>query len=219
MKRWSLAVVVGALPWMVTAQDAVKAAPEHYKVVFDNDAVRVLRIEGGPGEKIAMHEHPDAVLVPLGAAKVRFTMPDGRTEDADIASEAVAYTPAVKHAPANVGSTPIQAVLVEIKEAAGTATLPASRPGIAQTLLAEGPRASAYRASAAADFHEPAGTTHDYDQVVIALGAGDVALSLEGKAARSRWQRGDVQFVGRGVKHEARNTGGKPLDYIIVAIR
>ena len=30
---------------------------------------------------------------------------------------------------------------------------------------------------------------------------------------------GDVQFVGRGVAHEAKNTGGKPVDMVIVAIK
>jgi quercetin dioxygenase-like cupin family protein len=219
MKRWSLAVFVAALPWTVAAQDASKVDPRHYTVVLDNDAVRVLRIQFGAGEKSVMHEHPDAMLVPLAAAKVRFTMPDGKTEDAEIPADGANFTPAVKHSPANIGTSAVQALLVELKKAPGTAAMPAARPGIAQTLLAESPRASAYRATAAADFHEPAGTTHDYDQVVIALGAGELTLSLEGKVARSKWQQGEVQFIGRGVKHESRNTGGKPVDFVIVAIR
>jgi hypothetical protein len=40
-----------------------------------------------------------------------------------------------------------------------------------------------------------------------------------GKPARTSWARGDVQFIGRGVPHESKNTGGKPVDYVIVAIR
>ena len=71
----------------------------------------------------------------------------------------------------------------------------------------------------APDFQEPVGSTHDYDQVVIALGPGSLVLNVEGKAPVTRWQRGDVQFIGRGVKHQAKNTGGKPVDFIIVAIR
>ena len=39
------------------AQDAVKVDPEHYKVEFENDQVRVLRITYGPGEKSVMHSH------------------------------------------------------------------------------------------------------------------------------------------------------------------
>ncbi|MFC2094014.1 hypothetical protein ACFLSH_00155 [Bacteroidota bacterium] len=33
------------------AQDAAKVDPKHYKVEFENDDVRVLRITYGPGEK------------------------------------------------------------------------------------------------------------------------------------------------------------------------
>ena len=54
---------------------------------------------------------------------------------------------------------------------------------------------------------------------------GDLAWRLadvardHGKPAKTKWARGDVQFIGRGVAHEAKNTGGKPVDMIIVAIK
>jgi hypothetical protein len=86
-------------------------------------------------------------------------------------------------------------------------------------VLAEGPRAVAHRITAAPGFQEAAGSKHDYDQVVIALSAMPMSLSLDGKPARTTWARGDVQFIGRGVAHEARNTGGKPADFVIVSIR
>lgn len=71
--------------------------------------------------------------------------------------------------------------------------------------LAEGPRATAYRSTASATFAEPARTTHDDDQVVIALGPAQRSLSIDGKPAKTTWARGDVQFVGRGVAHEAKH--------------
>lgn len=101
----------------------------------------------------------------------------------------------------------------------GTATLPTARPGMQQTTLGESPRAVAFKITAGPDFQEPAGTTHEYDQVVIALGPSDMSLAVDGKAPVTKWQRIDVQFIGRGVKHESKNTSGKSLDYIIVAIR
>ena len=39
-------------------QDPVKADPEHYKVDFENDRVRVLRVRFGPHEKSIMQEQP-----------------------------------------------------------------------------------------------------------------------------------------------------------------
>ena len=70
------------------AQDAVKVAPEHYKLVTENASVRVLRIDYAPGSKSPMHQHPDAIVIPLGPSKVRFTTPDGKTEDSDMNSHA-----------------------------------------------------------------------------------------------------------------------------------
>jgi oxalate decarboxylase/phosphoglucose isomerase-like protein (cupin superfamily) len=90
---------------------------------------------------------------------------------------------------------------------------------MAMKVLAEGPRAMAYRTTAEPTFAEPAGTTHDYDQVVIALGSARMSLAIDGKPAKTNWARGDVQFIGRGTPHESKNTGGKPVDFVIVAIR
>ena len=87
------------------------------------------------------------------------------------------YTPAGTHIPTNVGKGPVDALLVEFKTAApGKAAIPTSRPGMTLKALAEGPRAIAYRSTAEPTFAEPAGSKHDFDQMVIALGPADVAL-------------------------------------------
>lgn len=202
------------------AQDAVKVAPANYKVLVDNASVRVLKIEYAPGAKSAMHQHPDSIVVPLVASKVRFTLPDGKSEETDLANESAMYTPAGTHSPANVGTGRIEAILVEFKGAApGKAMLPATRDNMAIKVLAEGPRGSAFRTTAAPAFHEAAGTKHDYDQVVIALNNAQMSLSIDGKPAKTSWTRGEVAFIGRGVAHESHNTGGKPVDYVIVGVK
>jgi quercetin dioxygenase-like cupin family protein len=205
---------------LLFAQDALKVDPAHYKAVLENASVRVLRVSYAPGAKSIMHQHPDSIVVPLSASKVRFTMPDGKTQDNDMASESAMYTPAGTHAPANIGTGPVDAVLIEFKSAApGKAALPTSRPNMTIKMLAEGPRAAAFRSTASADFAEPAGSKHDFDQIVIALGPAPLSLSIDGKPAKTTWARGEVQFIGRGVAHEAKNTGGKPADMVIVAIK
>ena len=204
----------------VSAQDPLKADPGHYKVVFENASVRVLRIAYPAGAKSAMHSHPDAIMIPLGNAKGQFTMPDGKKEDREMINEVALYTPAATHNPANVGTTPLDGLLIEFKTPKpGTAALPASRPGMAMKILAEGPRAMAYRSTAEPSFSEPAGSKHDYDQIVVALSAAKMSVALDGKPAKTSWARGDVQFIGRGVPHESKNNEGKPVDFIIVAIK
>jgi len=168
-----------------------------------------------------MHSHPDSIVIPLSTSKVRFAMPDGKSEDTDLASESAMYTPAGTHNPTNIGPGPVDALLVEFKsKTPGKAALPTSRPGMTVKALAEGPYGTASRATASASFAEPAGSKHDFDQVVIALASGPgMSLSIDGKPAKTTWARGDVQFIGRGVPHEAKNTGGKPVDMVIVTIK
>ena len=212
--------LVVLLTGVVIAQDPVKVDSGHYKVLFENASVRVLKISYPAGDKSTMHQHPDSIVIPLATSKVSFETPDGKTEERELAAESGMYAPAGTHRPTNLGKTPIDAVLVEFKTAApGTATIPTARPGMAMKVLAEGPRAMAYRSTADPSFQEPAGTTHDYDQVVIALNRAQMSLAIDGKPAKTTWARGDVQFIGRGTPHESKNTGGKPVDFVIVAIK
>jgi quercetin dioxygenase-like cupin family protein len=204
----------------VWAQDAVKADPAHYKVLVDNASVRVLKISYPAGEKSVMHAHPDTIVVPLTSTTMQFTLPDGKKVDAKMVSESAQYATAGTHLPTNVGTGPTEALLVEFQAAApGTAAIPSSRENMGLKTLAEGPRGTAYRVTANPDFSEPAGTKHEYDQVVIALAPIPMSLAIDGKPAKSSWSRGEVEFIGRGVAHGSKNTAGKPADFVIVYVR
>ncbi|HYN06307.1 MAG TPA: hypothetical protein VES67_02855 [Vicinamibacterales bacterium] len=218
----TLSVISLVLVWsaVTQAQDPVKVDSAHYKVVFENPAVRLLKIDYATGAKSQMHQHPDSLVVLLTNGKVRFTTPDGKSEDVDMPNESATYSAAGTHNPANIGGSRLEALLVEFKTPApGKAALPTSRPGMTLKSLAEGPRATAYRSTSDASFQEPAGSKHDFDQVVIALGAAEMSLSIDGKPAKTKWARGDAVFIGRNVPHEAKNLSGKPVDFVIVAIK
>jgi quercetin dioxygenase-like cupin family protein len=102
------------------AQDAVKVDPKHYKVEFENESVRVLRITYGPGEKSVMHEHPGAVAVFMTDSEFHMTDPDGNTEPAPTGAPGVViWTPATTHSPQNVGKAAAEVILIEIKSPAG----------------------------------------------------------------------------------------------------
>jgi quercetin dioxygenase-like cupin family protein len=85
------------------AQDATKVDSTHYKVEFENDQVRVLRITYGPGEKSVMHEHPEGVAVFLTEAWGKFTFPDGTTQEITAKAGQTMWAPAGKHLPENSG--------------------------------------------------------------------------------------------------------------------
>jgi len=122
MKRIILSVValVGLLaPAVLRAQDPVKVDAKHYKVVFENDEVRVLRIHYAPGEKSVMHAHPDAVAVFLGDSTTTMTTPDGKSQVMMSKAQDAMFTPAGQHLPDNTGKTPVDLILVELKGKSG----------------------------------------------------------------------------------------------------
>jgi len=97
------------------AQDPVKVDSKHYKVEFENDQVRVLRITYGPHEKSVMHSHPANVAVFLTDGQGKFTLPDGKTQDVPIKAGAAQWDGGGKHLPENTGDKPFELVLVELK--------------------------------------------------------------------------------------------------------
>jgi quercetin dioxygenase-like cupin family protein len=202
------------------AQDPIKSNPDVYKLVFENASVRVLRVSVKPGAKTTMHDHPDTVIVALSNARVKFTGADGKPVDSALKVDQAMWAPAEKHMGENLEKSPVEVILVELKGAkSGTATIPTNRPDMTITPFFDNPRVMAYKAVTGPKFHEPAGSTHDFDQVVIALqDSNAVSVNVEGKA-KNEWKRGDALFIGRGMKHESKNTGAKPLDVIVVAIK
>jgi quercetin dioxygenase-like cupin family protein len=97
------------------AQDAAKADPKHYKVEFENEHMRVLRISYGPGEKGAMHSHTEGLVVFLTDATGQFTYPDGKTEKREFKKGFVSWTPAIVHRGENVGDKPFELIQIEMK--------------------------------------------------------------------------------------------------------
>jgi len=105
--------LVAAVPAM--AQDPLKVDARHYKVEFENDQVRVLRITYGPHEKSVMHSHPSSVAVFLTDASTKFTLADGKTLNSDVKAGMVVWEAGGKHLPENLGDKPFELILVELK--------------------------------------------------------------------------------------------------------
>jgi quercetin dioxygenase-like cupin family protein len=99
----------------VMAQDPVKVDSKHYKVEFENDQVRVLRVSYGPHDKSVMHEHPDSIAIFLTNQDVKFTFPDGKVEEVPTKAGEAKWIPGGKHLPENLSDQPLEVILVELK--------------------------------------------------------------------------------------------------------
>ncbi len=125
--EWKLAVDIwnselplpGAAATSVSAttdsQDAVIADPEHYAVEFENDRVRVIRVNYGPGEKSVMHTHGPNAAIYLTDITGRFTLPDGSSVDVTAEAGDTQWADGEEHLPENLGDEPLEVVLVELK--------------------------------------------------------------------------------------------------------
>jgi quercetin dioxygenase-like cupin family protein len=96
-------------------QDPVQVDSNHYSVEMENDQVRVLRIKYGPHEKSVMHSHPALVGVMITDCNIRFTYPDGTSEDIVATAGQVVSFPALDHLPENLSDQPFEVVAMELK--------------------------------------------------------------------------------------------------------
>ena len=96
-------------------EDAVTVAPHFYKVVLENDRVRVLEVRGKPGDKTELHSHPAQVAIALTDGTFRFTSPDGQPMEAELKAGQAMYLPPVEHTSEITGTTEAHALLVELK--------------------------------------------------------------------------------------------------------
>jgi len=68
--------VFAARPAM--GQDPAKVAGDIYKVLLENDRVRVLEAKLKPGDKTALHSHPANIIYSFTDSKAKFTPSGGK---------------------------------------------------------------------------------------------------------------------------------------------
>jgi len=104
--------------------DSVVAAPEHHRVIFENERVRVLDTRIKPGEKVPVHAHAwSSVTYFLTVGDfIRYDADgsiglDSRTIGFDIEPGAVMWLPPLPpHSAENVGDGEIRGITVELKD-------------------------------------------------------------------------------------------------------
>ena len=97
------------------AEDATKVAPHVYKVLFENERVRLLEVSMQPGDSSEMHTHPDNLVYMLSDGKVTFTDPSGETADLELQAGASMWMEATEHATENTGGAVVHVLFFEPK--------------------------------------------------------------------------------------------------------
>jgi quercetin dioxygenase-like cupin family protein len=97
------------------SQDPVESNPDHYRVIFENDRVRVLEYHDTPGTRTQPHGHPDSVMYTLSTFRRRLHA-GGQERDVELTAGEVRWVGAQEHAGENIGDTESHAIFVELKE-------------------------------------------------------------------------------------------------------
>ena len=80
-----------------------------------NERVRVMKLHFSPGDTIARHSHPDHFAYLLSDGQLKLSYLDGSTKDFAGTAGEVIWINAESHAEGNIGATPIDALVVELK--------------------------------------------------------------------------------------------------------
>ena len=94
-----------------------KVSPDIYKVLFENESVKVLKATFKPGASDKMHDHlPMTAYVKIGG-KLSVTLSDGTINERNIPSGATLHNSKMdRHQVKNIGDTSVEVYLVERKE-------------------------------------------------------------------------------------------------------
>ena len=112
-----VALIIGAAK-LALAQDPLEVGPDIYKLLFENDRVRAMQVTFKPGDKIAMHSHPDHTTCIVTGGTLRLSYPDGTTKELAGNPGDTFWIPAETHAAENIGTTEVKVVVIELKESA-----------------------------------------------------------------------------------------------------
>ncbi len=120
------ALAIGFLARTARAQDPVKVDPEHYKVLYEDSDIRVLRYDDEPGHVVPKHTHqyPYRVYVVTAATREFLSLDDktGGKECQTTSGPTKLFAndelmrPPVTHCEKNVGTTATHLILFEYKK-------------------------------------------------------------------------------------------------------
>jgi quercetin dioxygenase-like cupin family protein len=98
-----------------TSRDPVVTDGDKYKVVMENERVRVLEYRDSPGQRTSPHFHPDYVLCALSAFRRKLTLSGGREAVVEVTAGQVAWGKAQSHIGENIGDSDTHVIIIELK--------------------------------------------------------------------------------------------------------
>ena len=90
--------------------------PDKYKLVFENDRVRVYDYTDKPGDKTQLHHHDAFILHALSPFKRKLHFADGKTVIKEFIGGETFWSDEQDHSGENIGDTNTHVLIVELKK-------------------------------------------------------------------------------------------------------
>lgn len=203
MRRYCFQITLLALTLVAVpaiTQDLVKLVPNAAKVEYEDARVRVVRLKIAPHEKFSMHDRPARVVIALTVNDVILTSPDGKEHSVKVPAGNIGWSGPGRQSVTNL-NTPVENVIVEMKDYAEPATPVAQPPSKDDPRaiidpyhhwLFENQYVRVYDVrippGGTTDFH-----THSYDSVFVQLTPGFNAEQVQGKG----WSKPEKSEAGK----------------------
>lgn len=215
MKRYlglAIALVIGfsAAAFAQEPGDAVSVDPDVHNVILDNEYIRVFDARASVGAKSPMHSHPPTVLISVGKARLRATLPDGKTTLIDLNPGQVFWMEGARHSWELLAGE-LHAIGVEIKSAQGADVPPAptaeQRQGDAVSVdpdvhhvILENPHVRVFEGRVS---HGGSSPMHSHPPtLLVSLDWARLRLTLpDGKSVIHDFSPGQLYWFGEGATH------------------
>jgi quercetin dioxygenase-like cupin family protein len=202
--------------------DPVAVSPDKYKVLLDNEQVRVVEYSVKPGEKDNPHMDPPKVSYVLSGGTLRIS-PEGGTpfSSEEKTGDVVWMNSVPRHSVENTGATPVRIVLFEIKRVEFPRVSSSRDPALVNPTSIEvkldNDSVRVMEAALPPGFQEKLHAHTSY--VMYILNGGRVRIHQEdGRTRESEFKPGDV-FFSNPVTHWAENIGSSTVKVLLVEIR
>jgi hypothetical protein len=114
-KRFLICLFVTSVLTVALGQDVLTTEPTHYRLMFENEFVRVINVYFGPHDKTGMYFHRAGVIVAVTAGHIKFMDDNGKIKISSYLPGDARWVQAVRHTAENLEDSGYGAIFIEIK--------------------------------------------------------------------------------------------------------
>jgi quercetin dioxygenase-like cupin family protein len=201
--------------------DAIKAAPDLYKVVSDSLGIRMLEATYKPGDSSAVHSHPDYATYVISGGTAEFTSKDGEKVVREMKTGAESIHGEEVHSVKNVGKTTLKVLMVEVSRPRGTNSADTAMDAakVASDLYKVKKDSLGIRIVEASYRPGQSSVLHAHpDNAVYAISGGTGEFTGKDGSKRTNELKTGMSMVAGSGEHSVKNVGKTAMKILLVEV-